>query len=77
MKTKICFVIVLILSMILSATFAEEEITVSARVNAELYADQALEEKYGITPVMLDYFSRTVKKTDENLYTIRYTGCEI
>lgn len=77
MKTKICFVIVLILSMILSATFAEEEITVSARVNAELYANQALEEKYGITPVMLDYFSRTVEKTDENVYTIRYTGCEI
>lgn len=77
MKTKICFVIVLILSMILSATFAEEEITVSARVNAELYANQALEEKYGITPVMLDYFSRTVEKTDENVYTVRYTGCEI
>ena len=76
MKAKVCLVMILILSMILSVSLTEEELTVSARVNAELYAEKALEETYGITPVMLDYFVRIVEKTDENVFTIRYTGCE-
>ena len=49
MKEKICLIMVLILTMIMSVSLAEEEITVSGRVNAELYADQALEQNYGIT----------------------------
>ena len=68
--------LIMLLVLVLSFSAAGEELTVSSKVNAELYAEKALEEKYGITPVMLDYFVRTVEKTDENIFTIKYTGCE-
>ena len=76
MKAKICLLMVLILSMILSASFAEEEITVSGRVNAELYADQALEQNYGITLLLQEYFIRTVEEKDDNVFIVRYEGLE-
>jgi len=65
---------VLILSMILSISFAEEEITFSGRVNAEFYADQALEQKYGITLLLQEYFIRTVEEKDNNTFVVRYEG---
>ena len=67
---------VLILSMILSTSFAEEEITVSGRVNAEFYADQALEQNYGITLLLQEYFIRTVEEKDSNIFIVRYEGME-
>lgn len=76
MKAKICLLMVLILSMILSASFAEEEITVSGRVNAEFYADQALEQNYGITLLLQEYFIRTVEEKDSNIFIVRYEGME-
>ena len=76
MKAKICLLMVLILSMILSASFAEEEITVSGRVNAEFYADQALEQNYGITLLLQEYFIRTVEEKDDNVFIVRYEGLE-
>jgi len=75
-KAKICLLMVLILSMILSASFAEEEITVSGRVNAEFYADQALEQNYGITMLLQEYFIRTVEEKDDNVFIVRYEGLE-
>ena len=67
---------VLILSMILSTSFAEEEITVSGRVNAEFYADQALEQNYGISLLLQEYFIRTVEEKDSNIFIVRYEGME-
>ena len=74
--TKICLLMVLILSMIMSVSFAEEEITVSGRVNAELYADQALEQNYGITLLLREYFIRTVEEKDDNVFIVRYEGLD-
>ena len=71
MKAKICLIIVLILSMITSVSLAEDELTVSARVNAELYADQALEQNYGITLLLQEYFIRTVEEKDSNSFIVR------
>ena len=71
MKAKICLIIVLILSMITSVSLAEDELTVSARVNAELYADQALEQNYGITMLLQEYFIRTVEEKDDNVFIVR------
>ena len=76
MKEKICLIMVLILTMIMSVSLAEEEITVSARVNAELYADQALEQNYGITLLLQEYFIRTVEEKDDNVFIVRYEGLE-
>ena len=76
MKAKICLLMVLILSMILSTSFAEEEITVSGRVNAEFYADQALEQNYGISLLLQEYFIRTVEEKDSNIFIVRYEGME-
>ena len=76
MKAKICLIIVLILSMITSVSLAEDELTVSARVNAELYADQALEKNYGITMLLQEYFIRTVEEKDDNVFIVRYEGLE-
>ena len=76
MKAKICLIIVLILSMITSVSLAEDELTVSARVNAELYADQALEQNYGITMLLQEYFIRTVEEKDDNVFIVRYEGLE-
>jgi len=75
-KAKICLIIVLILSMITSVSLAEDELTVSARVNAELYADQALEQNYGITMLLQEYFIRTVEEKDDNVFIVRYEGLE-
>ena len=76
MKAKICLLMVLILSMILSTSFAEEEITVSGRVNAEFYADQALKQNYGISLLLQEYFIRTVEEKDSNIFIVRYEGME-
>ena len=76
MKAKICLIIVLILSMITSVSLAEDELTVSARVNAELYADQALEQNYGITLLLQEFFIRTVEEKGDNVFIVRYEGLE-
>jgi hypothetical protein len=62
--------------MITSVSLAEDELTVSARVNAELYADQALEQNYGITMLLQEYFIRTVEEKDDNVFIVRYEGLE-
>jgi len=76
MRAKICLVMILILSMILSASFAGEEIIVSGRVNAELIADQALEQNYGITLLLQEYFARVAEEIDDNVFLITYIGVE-
>ena len=76
MRAKICLVMILILSMILSASFAEEEILVSGRVNAELIAARALEQKYGITLLLQEYFARVAEETDDNVFLVTYIGVE-
>ena len=76
MRAKICLVMILILSMILSASFAGEETIVSGRVNAELIADGSLEQKYGITLLLQEYFARVVEETDDNVFLVTYIGLE-
>ena len=74
MKT-VCSVLAAILMVVLlvSASSAEE-ITVSGKVNAIMYADKALEEKYGITLLLQDYFSRTAEEKDDGVFIVRYEG---
>ena len=76
MRAKIYLVMILILAMVLSVSFAEEEFTVSGRVSAECYADQALEQNYGITQLLQEYFIRTVEEKDSNIFIVRYEGME-
>ena len=76
MRAKICLVMILILAMVLSVSFAEEEFTVSGRVSAECYADQALEQNYGITQLLQEYFIRTAEEKDDSVFIVRYEGQE-
>jgi len=76
MRRKICFIILIILLTILSVSFADEELTVSGRVNAEVYADQAMEQHYGITQLLQEYFLKTVTEEDDNVFIVRYEGLE-
>ena len=59
----------------MSASSAEE-LTVSGRVNAVMYADKALEEHFGITLLLQDYFLRTVEEKEDNVFIVRYEGIE-
>ena len=76
MKGRICLVMILMLAMILSASFADEDLTVSGRVNAEQYADQALEQNYGITQLLQEYLIRTAEEKDDDVFIVRYEGLE-
>lgn len=75
MRIKTCIVVLLTALLVMSASSAEE-LTVSGRVNAVMYADKALEEHYGITLLMQDYFLRTVEEKDDNTFIVRYEGIE-
>ncbi len=76
MKGRICLVMILMLAMILSASFADEDLTVSGRVNVEQYADQALEQNYGITQLLQEYLIRTAEEKDDDVFIVRYEGLE-
>lgn len=75
MRIKTCIVVLLTALLVMSASSAEE-LTVSGRVNAVMYADKALEEHYGITLLMQDYFLRTVEEKEDNVFIVRYEGIE-
>jgi len=75
MRIKTIIVVLLVMILVMSASSAEE-LTVSGRVNAIMYADKALEEHYGITLLLQDYFLRTVEEKDDNIFIIRYEGIE-
>lgn len=75
MRIKTIIVVLLVMILVMSASSAEE-LTVSGRVNAVMYADKALEEHYGITLLLQDYFLRTVEEKDDNIFIIRYEGIE-
>ena len=75
MRIKTCIVVLLTALLVMSASSAEE-LTVSGRVNAVMYADKALEEHYGITLLLQDYFLRTVEEKEDNVFIVRYEGIE-
>ena len=75
MRIKTIIAVLLVMILVMSASSAEE-LTVSGRVNAVMYADKALEEHYGITLLMQDYFLRTVEEKDDNIFIVRYEGIE-
>ena len=75
MKLKTCIAVLMIVLLALSASSAED-FTVSGRVNAVMCADKALEEHYGITLLLQDYFNRTVEEKDDNVYVVTYEGAE-
>lgn len=53
-----------------------EEAAISGRVIAIRCADKALEDHYGITMLLQDYFDRTVEEKDGGVYIVRYEGQE-
>ena len=67
--------ILMVLAMMLPA-LAEEDLIISGRVNAELYADQAMEQHYGITLLLQEYFTRTVEEKEDYVFIVRYEGLE-
>ncbi len=75
MRIKTIIAVLLVMILVMSASSAEE-LTVSGRVNAVMYADKALEEHYGITLLLQDYFLRTVEEKDDNIFIVRYEGIE-
>ena len=75
MRIKTCIVVLLTALLVMSASSAEE-LTVSGRVNAVMYADKALEEHFGITLLLQDYFLRTVEEKEDNVFIVRYEGIE-
>lgn len=75
MRIKTCIVVLLTALLVMSASSAEE-LTVSGRVNAVMYADKAMEEHFGITLLLQDYFLRTVEEKEDNVFIVRYEGIE-
>ena len=75
MRIKTCIVVLLTALLVMSASSAEE-LTVSGRVNAVMYADKALEEHFGITLLLQDYFLRTVEEKEDKVFIVRYEGIE-
>ena len=67
--------VILMIILLVSAASAEE-ITISGRVNAIMCADKALEENYGITMLLQDYFNRTAEEKDDGVYIVRYEGAD-
>ena len=66
---------VLVAVLPVSASSAETA-AVSGKVNAVMCADKALEEKYGITLLLQDYFLRTVEEKDDSIFVVTYEGAE-
>ena len=73
----ICFFLTAILmTVLLVSASSAEEIAFSGRVKAIMSADKALEDNYGITLLMQDYFVRTAEEKDDNVFVVRYEGWE-
>lgn len=72
-RSFLAAVLVVVLSV---SACSAEEISVSGRVNAVMRADKALEDHYGITLLMQDYFRRTAEEKDGGVFMVRYEGLE-
>ncbi len=73
MKTMIKMLLVILAVSLVSVSLAEE-VTISEREKAIRLADQALEEKYGITLAGQDYFERFTEEWDDGYYMVQYRG---
>ena len=60
--------------VLLSVTAMAAGLLLSARVSAARVADQALENKYGITPQMQTFFAREEQEQADGTVYITYTG---
>ena len=65
----------LVIALLVSSSSAEEA-EISARVNAIMRADKALEVNYGITPLLQDYFHRTAEEKEDGVYIVSYEGAD-
>ena len=78
MKKKVSFVFVCAVVLVLLATVGLAtgvlQDLFSPRVTAARSADEALEEKYGITAEMQTFFERKETKTDSGAIEVTYTG---
>ena len=73
MKTLIKTLLLVILAVSLVSVSLAEEVTVSEREKAIRLADQALEEKYGITLAGQDYFERFTEDLGDG-FAVQYQG---
>lgn len=72
-KRSISLVLVIVLLLSAGTALAYVITTVfSPRVDAYTAANQALEEKYGVTPSMLGFFSRDARGNDGHHFTVEY-----
>ena len=72
MKKAVC--LLLFLCALFSCASAEKG-DFSPRLRAALAADRALEQKYGLSRDMLDYFIREVTEAEDG-FTVTYTGMD-
>ena len=70
---KACLLMLLIAALILSAARAEENI-LSDREKAIMLADRAMEEKYGITLLTQEYFTRSTQEKQGHVFIVEYQG---
>ena len=70
------FLAAILIIVLLVSVSSAEEITISGRVNAIMCADKALEEKYGITLLLQDYFLRTAEEKNDGIFIVRYEGLD-
>ena len=72
---KTSLLILAVLALLLSAALAEN-VVISEREKAIRLADQALEEKYGITQLTQEYFDRVTEYWEGDIYIVQYQGTD-
>ena len=74
MKLIRSFLAAVLTAVLLVSASSAEEIRISGRVNAVRLADKALEENYGITLLLQEYFVRTAEEKDDGSFLVSYEG---
>ena len=72
---RTCMLVLTAAALLFSAALAEE-VVLSEREKAIILADQAMEEKYGITLLTQEYFDRTAEEKLGNTVIVEYTGAD-
>ena len=74
-KRRLTAVLIALLALLLTAAgaYALSRALLSPRVDAKRIANEALEEKYGLTPAMLGFFSQDAQGNDGRSWRVSYT----
>ena len=77
MKTgpKLSWNLILVIGLLLLSVTAYaviQSVTLSPRVDAKVLANEALYEKYGLTPAMLGFFAQDAQETDDHHWHVDY-----